>query len=101
VYFGDLSMASPLAAWTRPDGSGGEWGLASFRFPFISGEGGWAFSSGGTRLLLARGWGDQYDKGYQLFSLPSPDTSPAGCSGGVSPWAALLLAPLAFLLKKQ
>ena len=101
VYFGDLSMASPLAAWTRPDGSGSEWGLASPRFPFISGDGGWAFTSGGIHHLLARGWGDQYDRGYQLFSLPSPESSPAGCTSGVSPWGALLLVPLALLLKKQ
>ena len=103
VYFGDLSMASPLAAWTRPDGSGGEWGLASPRFPFISGDGGWAFTSGGTHHLLARGWGDQYDRGYQLFSLPAPPENPSapGCSGGVSPWGILLLLPLAALLKKR
>ena len=101
VYFGDLSMASPLAAWTSPDGRGSEWELASPRFPFISGDGGWAFSTGGTHHLLSRGWGDQYDRGYQLFSLPSPESSPAGCTSGVSPWGALLLVPLALLLKKQ
>ncbi len=101
VYFGDLSMASPLAAWTSPDGRGGEWELASPRFPFISGDGGWAFSTGGTCHLLSRGWGDQYDRGYQLFSLHSPESSPAGCTSGVSPWGALLLVPLALLLKEQ
>lgn len=103
VYFGDLSMASPLAAWTRPDGNGGQWELASPRFPFISGDGGWAFSSGGTHHLLARGWGNQYDRGYQLFSLPVPPEAPSapGCSGGVSPWGLLLLLPLAVMLKKQ
>lgn len=101
VYFGDLSMSSPLAAWSRPDRTGEDWGLASFRFSFISGDGGWTFTSGGTHHLLGRGWGDQYDRGYQLFSLPSPESSPAGCSAGVSPWGVLLLVPLALLLKKQ
>ncbi|MDD3516576.1 MAG: SYNERG-CTERM sorting domain-containing protein, partial [Synergistaceae bacterium] len=68
------------------------------------------------RHLLARGWGDQYDRGYQLFSQPAPlptagpvppedpvppdNSSAAGCSGGVSPWGALLLVPLALLPKK-
>jgi len=101
VYFGDLSMSSPLAAWSRPDRTGEDWGLASFRFSFISGDGGWTFTSGGTHHLLARGWGDQFDRGYQVFSLPSQESSPAGCSAGASPLGMLLLLPLAFLLKRR
>lgn len=101
-YMMGLSMGTPLAARTSSDGEEQEWAVAPFRFPFVAAGGGWAFFAEGKARLLSRGWGEQYDRGLQLFSAPDPRPEPpsGGCSALSPGWPLLFALPLLLLRKK-